>query len=445
MFSGKIPEGLRVLVFDEDPQYLSSLVEHLQEFQYKVTRCNEEEEAIYLLRTHMNKFDIAILEAQNPYGATFRLLSEIGSEMNIIIISKDDSVKSVINWIRNGACDYLIKPIRHEDLRLIFKHAVKKMEVRRSVAVVGEAEDKAAKQSSSYVGDFTMRNANERKRSMFLDGQASKEDQNHYRDSTTKKRRLAWVGNLHTKFVEAVDYFGIDKAVPKKILERMNIENITRDNVASHLQKFRMNLKKQNDQNKKNQSLTTSQRRMYSGEGSSEFHRGMNVQQILNPNLMTQFISPLGHHDDDGVSVSLSERNLVMNHQYHHTHQTSQFGCIDHNNPEESLAYNEEEAGVSKLICSFTQDSEEMSLLHLYEPVMETMMHVHEPSMVDIPSFPSPVTQSSFLNQAKTITMVDVCGQQQINNLIDGNNFLDNPRLGSAKRDQDGSRSGGPA
>lgn len=38
--------------------------------------------------------------------------------------------------------------------------------------------------------------------------------------------------------------------------------------------------------------------------------------------------------------------------------------------------------------------------------------------------------------------MVDVRGHEQINNLIDDNNFLDNPRLGSA-RDQDGSRSGG--
>lgn len=35
MFSSKFPEGLRVLVFDEDPQYLSVLEKYLQEFQYE--------------------------------------------------------------------------------------------------------------------------------------------------------------------------------------------------------------------------------------------------------------------------------------------------------------------------------------------------------------------------------------------------------------------------
>lgn len=160
-----------------------------------------------------------------------------------------------------------------------------------------------------------------------------------------------------------------------------------------------MSLKKQNDQNKRNQSLITSQRRVYSGEGSSEFHRDSNVQQIPNLNLMTQFISPLGHHHDHGVSVSISDINLVMNHQYHHAHQTSQSRCIDHNNPEENLVYNEEMVEVSNLTCWFTQNSEEVSSLYLHEPVMETTMYVHEPSMMDIPSFPSPLTQSSFLDQ----------------------------------------------
>lgn len=32
------------------------------------------------------------------------------------VISKDDSVQSVIKWMRNGASDYLIKPIRPKDL-----------------------------------------------------------------------------------------------------------------------------------------------------------------------------------------------------------------------------------------------------------------------------------------------------------------------------------------
>lgn len=35
MFSGNFPKGLRVLLFDEDRQYLHILEKHLQEFDYE--------------------------------------------------------------------------------------------------------------------------------------------------------------------------------------------------------------------------------------------------------------------------------------------------------------------------------------------------------------------------------------------------------------------------
>lgn len=61
-----------------------------------------------------------------------------------------------------------------------------------------------------------------------------------------KKKRLNWSQTLHQKFVDAVNKLG-DKgrfyifkfsiqAVPKKILKEMNVDGLTRENVASHLQ-----------------------------------------------------------------------------------------------------------------------------------------------------------------------------------------------------------------
>lgn len=38
------------------------------------------------------------------------------------------------------------------------------------------------------------------------------------------------------QFVDAVNQLGVDKAVPKRILDLMNVEGLTRENVASHLQ-----------------------------------------------------------------------------------------------------------------------------------------------------------------------------------------------------------------
>ncbi|XP_065859038.1 two-component response regulator ORR21-like [Euphorbia lathyris] len=59
-----------------------------------------------------------------------------------------------------------------------------------------------------------------------------------------KKPKVMWTNSLHNRFLQAVIYLGLDKAVPKKILELMNVHGLKRENVASHLQKYRMFLKK---------------------------------------------------------------------------------------------------------------------------------------------------------------------------------------------------------
>ncbi|KAG7649029.1 Signal transduction response regulator receiver domain [Arabidopsis thaliana x Arabidopsis arenosa] len=61
-----------------------------------------------------------------------------------------------------------------------------------------------------------------------------------------RKPRMTWTEELHQKFLEAIEIIGgIEKANPKVLVEclqEMRIEGITRSNVASHLQKHRINL-----------------------------------------------------------------------------------------------------------------------------------------------------------------------------------------------------------
>lgn len=59
-----------------------------------------------------------------------------------------------------------------------------------------------------------------------------------------KRPRLVWTPNLHKRFVDVVDHIGIKNAVPKTIMQLMNVEGLTRENVASHLQKYRLFLKR---------------------------------------------------------------------------------------------------------------------------------------------------------------------------------------------------------
>jgi two-component response regulator (ARR-B family) len=63
-------------------------------------------------------------------------------------------------------------------------------------------------------------------------------------NSNSKKPRVVWSAELHAQFVTAVNQLGIDKAVPKRILDLMGVQGLTRENVASHLQKYRLYLKR---------------------------------------------------------------------------------------------------------------------------------------------------------------------------------------------------------
>ncbi|XP_078445457.1 transcription factor PCL1-like [Wolffia australiana] len=59
-----------------------------------------------------------------------------------------------------------------------------------------------------------------------------------------KRPRLVWTPQLHKRFVDVVGHLGIKNAVPKTIMQLMNVEGLTRENVASHLQKYRLYLKR---------------------------------------------------------------------------------------------------------------------------------------------------------------------------------------------------------
>ncbi|KAK3002480.1 hypothetical protein RJ639_020333 [Escallonia herrerae] len=241
------PAGLRVLVVDDDPTCLMILEKMLRNCLYEVTKCNRAEVALLLLRENKNGFDIVISDVHMPDMDGFKLLEHIGLEMDlpVIMMSADDSKNVVMKGVTHGACDYLIKPVRIEALRNIWQHVVRKrkhewkdFEQSGSVAD-GERQQKPPEDAdySSSANEGNWRSAKRRK---------DEEDEIEDRDDTSslKKPRVVWSVELHQQFVAAVNQLGIDKAVPKKILELMNVPGLTRENVASHLQKYRLYLRR---------------------------------------------------------------------------------------------------------------------------------------------------------------------------------------------------------
>ncbi|CAH1443832.1 unnamed protein product [Lactuca virosa] len=55
---------------------------------------------------------------------------------------------------------------------------------------------------------------------------------------------LVWTPQLHKRFVKVVAHLGVKSVVPKTIMQMMNVEGLTRENGASHLQKYRLFVKR---------------------------------------------------------------------------------------------------------------------------------------------------------------------------------------------------------
>ncbi|KAF7813647.1 two-component response regulator ARR11-like isoform X1 [Senna tora] len=224
------PAGLRVLVVDDDLTWLRILEKMLKKCSYEVTTCCLAKEALNLLRERKDGFDIVISDVNMP---------------DMDVMSVDGETRRVMKGVQHGACDYLLKPIRMKELRNIWQHVFRKRmhEAREFGTVEGFDSILLTRNVSDHFDDgnfFAIEDMTSTKKRKDPD---SKHDDKEFGDqSSTKKARVVWSVDLHQKFVKAVNQIGFDKVGPKKILDLMNVPWLTRDNVASHLQKYRLYL-----------------------------------------------------------------------------------------------------------------------------------------------------------------------------------------------------------
>lgn len=231
------PRGMEVLVVDDDPLCLMVLERMLQQCDYNVTTCSRVSEAISMVRERKDRFDLVMSDVYMPNEDGFKLLEFIGLTLDlpVIMMSANGETSMVMKGITHGACDYLVKPVRMEELRNIWQHVVR----RRGREYLREESGDSENETSKLV-ESSESSSKKRKDSQNLDHSSEIIDD----ISSLKKTRIHWTVQLHQQFVAAVNQLGIDKAVPKRIIEIMGVHGLTRENVASHLQKYRLYLKR---------------------------------------------------------------------------------------------------------------------------------------------------------------------------------------------------------
>ena len=111
-------EGIRILLVDDEPEFLAVLGARLTRRGYAVLTAGDGAEALAVLDREPN-LDVVVLDLRMPGLSGIETLRRIKSArplLEVIILTGHASVETGIEGIKNGAFDYLLKPCEVEAL-----------------------------------------------------------------------------------------------------------------------------------------------------------------------------------------------------------------------------------------------------------------------------------------------------------------------------------------
>ncbi|KAF5731126.1 putative two-component system sensor histidine kinase/response regulator [Tripterygium wilfordii] len=279
-----------VMVVDDDSTTLALVAAMLKTWKYQVVAVRNPMDALSTLRISHTQFDLVVTDLHMPQMNGIELQRQVEEEFKIpvVIMSSNDEESVILETLEGGAVFYLVKPVTRDDLKNVWQYSVSAKNKGKAAVVVEEIgtnthNDIIGHGSSSPDDDddddekMSFENSNNRDQgsssSFANEGKTSgggtdinrrknkrkdsnnkgkskkmnKEDDGDDDDDESrapKKAKVVWTNSLHNRFLQAIRHIGLDRAVPKKILEFMAMPGLTRENVASHLQKYRLFLKR---------------------------------------------------------------------------------------------------------------------------------------------------------------------------------------------------------
>ncbi|KAL6007358.1 hypothetical protein ACLOJK_032855 [Asimina triloba] len=216
---------------------------------FPVTTCQRATLALSILAEKKQKFDLILTDVHMPDMDGFKLLEHVGLDLNlpVVMMSADKDVKLATRVLEHGACYCLMKPFCLNELRNIWQHVVRwQKALRKGKSAEDSEHNKATVEEEECYSSIEAGNYRQPKRKKEGKGCEDEHEEEEDEDSAYKKPRMVWSAELHAQFLKTIEELGFERAVPKKILELMNVPGLTRENIASHLQKFRLYIRRLN-------------------------------------------------------------------------------------------------------------------------------------------------------------------------------------------------------
>ena len=117
----------RILIVDDDKEFAEGLAEHMREFGYLANVAYGGREGLDKFRA--GDFHVVLTDLQMPSMDGMELLHEIKKLDNrsvVVVITGFGTIESAVQAIKNGAYDYITKPVKLEELDIVVDRALEK-------------------------------------------------------------------------------------------------------------------------------------------------------------------------------------------------------------------------------------------------------------------------------------------------------------------------------
>ncbi|WP_319526727.1 response regulator [uncultured Desulfosarcina sp.] len=108
----------RILVVDDEVDFLETIVKRLNKRKLDAVGVTSGEEAIQALKEKL--YDVVLLDIKMPGGMdgieTLREIKHLQPLVEVLLLTGHASVETSIEGMKLGAFDYLLKPMKFEDL-----------------------------------------------------------------------------------------------------------------------------------------------------------------------------------------------------------------------------------------------------------------------------------------------------------------------------------------
>ncbi|MFZ2405119.1 MAG: sigma-54 dependent transcriptional regulator [Methylobacter sp.] len=130
----------RVLVIDDDPGVVDYLLDMLRQADYSAAGYTDTTESLNAIAAE--PFDLVISDVEMPGMRGLDLIAAIHRlrpEQLVLLITAFGSIELAMQSVRAGACEFLTKPFRIEELYAAIERALLDRQMRRTVVRIGAA------------------------------------------------------------------------------------------------------------------------------------------------------------------------------------------------------------------------------------------------------------------------------------------------------------------